>query len=873
MKYTRLAKAIALTMPLAMLAGCTSNDSSDDSGGIVPPPSSNGPVITFDPENGVVPFPSDLFGFDEDGTLRIPGESEWKTGDITESANAYWNYLGSQDGWGTSVPIVVSLTASEQGTVNINSDTLEAGVKLFKETENGNLEALTWNTDFRAIISKTGTLNIEPLKPFAEGTRYFVALTTAIVDGNGESIQPSEAYKTLLSSNDEMGIHLQSVIDKLAAAGISESTIAYGADFTTTSILAIMRPVVDKFLNDYANTTQISQITEVPDEPAPSSKQYRLANGEEGSTNLVVDAIKTAMEQEGIEFSSIDAKANDNYKLYTATINLPYYLDTPVAGDNCEYNQYVESLAGNAPSNFNEYRVAPQEFCPGAFSFWQTTGSDGTPSGIPVTGKTASDIYTYKSPAENAVKLLISIPAAVEKPANGFKTFMYAHGYGSSKDEITTIAGDLAAKGYAMIALDQPMHGDRSVDVDGDGKFDLNAALRRTDFVMGDNLLTTRGFMQQTMADYVGLRMAIANGVKNSDGEPLMDSENVHMAGLSLGGITSTSVSALLRDTQEQHPELADKLDLKTTSMGVPGGGVASVIIQSPLLEKEVREDFLESAAFRLHMAKLLDLYNPLEDLNKAAKVASLDAVDEYRVALEGEDLSNIEAIEDPDVKEKALAVEAAFNALTEGSDATLTSFDDFESQVWVSFASFAEREAQSVIDPSDPTNLAAVLAKHKDVPLFLVEAVGDGSNTFNPKDIANAVLNPFGKPWNPGDFIIVNQAQEMPLGGTDPLIRTLGLDILAGDQEASADNPVRGAARYGYGTHMSMAIGVPLENIHKKLLPHDVDVHNSIVSGIVSMAESNGTSISLPHLAESNGDELLLGEDEFPENPEYVEK
>ncbi len=882
-KHNKLARAITIALPLVFLAGCSS-DSNDDATTETTPPPSNGPVIIFDVANGNVPYPNNINGFDQDGTLAVFGESQWAqsidNGDLSESPNAYWNYYGSQDGWGASTPMIINLEGgAEVDPATLTGDT----VKLFRSVDGGNaFEALTYGEDFRAIVSDSGSINIEPLHPYDGGTRYLFALTAGIADTNGEPLTASSSYSQLLntSNNSEHSQNLKRVISDLEAAGIEGSTIVYGADFTVTSTLDILRPVVDKFLNEYAQSTEITNI-----------QAADTAYNKPFQTNaLVSDAIHNALKANGTPVPPLDTPPEEpkNYTLYTAEINLPNYLDTPELGINCSFHPNLVDEQGNPapgvtlPDNMNDFRIAPEKYCQAAFSYWQDS------HGKPLTGETAADIKVFAEPSENPIKVAISVPDS-NKFQPPYKTFMYAHGYGSSKDEITTIASDLAEQGYAMVAIDQPVHGDRAVDINGDGISDLDAGTRRTDFVMSDNLLTTRSFLTQVMLDYLGVRYAISNGVVdtiNNSATPLLDTDNVHMAGLSLGGIATTSISALLRDTQNRHPSSADKLDLKTTSMFVPGGGLASIILQSPALAGQIETDLLDTGMFRLEMARLLGSYNPTEDTTSDRKVAILDAFDARYRSLTEEDLANIPGIEDDQVRANAEALAAAFEVLVGAdSEEKLTSFSDFEHQAWLDFKPRAQIDAQSVVDAGDPMTLSTVFRndENQDEPLFLVESVGDGSNTYNEADIVKALAGI--KPWNPGDFIIVNQVHEMPLSGTDPLIRTMGLDILSCDLATTDDGEtcvfsgtVRGAARYGFGTHMSSAVAIDLSDKGKKgyLLPNDTDVHNSIIEGMLSFAESDGKKIELPNKGSVDdpkiSETLLLDESEFPASPDYKE-
>ncbi len=848
MQYTRLARAISLTLPVILLAGCD-DVLNDDVEEVTLQPQ----TLKFDPANGVIPYPNDIVGFDEDGTLKVPGETDW-VHNPKDSPNTYWNYYGTQQGWGTSVPIVLEFDKAPEesgGSPSIDPATFEGSIKMFRE-KNGTLKELIWNKDFRAILAKAGSINIEPLKPFDEASRYFIALTTGVQDVHGKPLQASSAYKQLLSSNDEMGLHLQEVIDQLEGAGISDSSIIYAADFTTGSNVSVIRQVVESYLSEYSAETKITNL--VP-EAVPTSTEK----------NTLVTEFSDLLEKEGVSIPEPESTEAPEYRVFSATINLPAYLDTPEMGVNCDYNEYVDSMQEGGshdshPENFNEYRVAPQEFCSGAFSYFQT--NDGTPINV----SNAADIRVFKESDQNSINARIYLPVG-EVPEAGFKVVMHSHGFGSSKDEAELFAEQLLGSGYAVIAIDHPLHGDRVVDIDGDGVADLDASVRRTDYASPENLLTTRGFMWQSALDYLGIRMAIANGVEDDQGNILLDTNNVHMLGGSLGGIHSTIISGMIKDAQENIPGYKEQLDLKTTTLNVPGAGVATVLMQSPVLLPELKEDILHSAAFRLFMAEKLGLYDPVTQLSKDEKVTALNKTDEYRNGLEDVDLTQPEQITDEQIRQLANEVLAASTVMGNSAPAD---FAEFEEQVWVAYETPAEIAYQAITDPSDPISYARVLAQYPDEPILLTEAVGDGSNDLNILGLGIALATE-GNEYNPGDFVIVNQSDEMPLGGTDPLIRALGLDLLVGGENGEEDvTTIRGAARYGYGTHVSSFVPMPVAMIDPDLLPNDMQVHSSIVGASISFMDSNGSFVKVKNRGFTNGDDLLLLEEDFADQPEY---
>ncbi|MEW7866921.1 VolA/Pla-1 family phospholipase [Aeromonas diversa] len=87
---------------------------------------------------------------------------------------------------------------------------------------------------------------------------------------------------------------------------------------------------------------------------------------------------------------------------------------------------------------------------------------------------------------------------------------------------------------------------------------------------------------------------------------------------------------------------------------------------------------------------------------------------------------------------------------------------------------------AQSVLDSADPINLGAGIKS--DLKLFATEIVGDGA-------------------LNLPDQVIPNSTKTSPLGGTEPLLKVLGLQSLTNTQVG----PIRHVARFVDGGHSSL--------------------------------------------------------------------
>jgi pimeloyl-ACP methyl ester carboxylesterase len=181
-------------------------------------------------------------------------------------------------------------------------------------------------------------------------------------------------------------------------------------------------------------------------------------------------------------------------------------------------------------------------------------------------------------------------------PPSGWPIVVFQHGITRNRTDMFAIAGTLAAQGYAVIAIDAPLHGitdktnpfyrnqlvagavpglvtnERTFDLDlsdnstqapgPDGQIDGSG----TYFINLSSLLTSRDNLRQANADLLELTDAI---VKGNVGGVKLDGSSVEFVGQSLGSIIGTAFMAI-----EPHVTVG--------VLNVPGGGVARLLDASP---------------------------------------------------------------------------------------------------------------------------------------------------------------------------------------------------------------------------------------------------------------------------------------------------
>jgi pimeloyl-ACP methyl ester carboxylesterase len=190
------------------------------------------------------------------------------------------------------------------------------------------------------------------------------------------------------------------------------------------------------------------------------------------------------------------------------------------------------------------------------------------------------------------IPLILTLPNAASgktKPAGGWPLVIFQHGITRNRTDMFAIAGTLAAQGFAVVAIDLPLHGltstsnpfyigntpfaalgahERTFDLDlannatgapgPDGTIDSSGSY----FINLTSLLTSRDNLRQGVADLLQLSHA-ASTLPNVDGA------HVSFVGQSLGSIVGTMF-------------LAVDPSVKTGVINVPGGGIARLLDASP---------------------------------------------------------------------------------------------------------------------------------------------------------------------------------------------------------------------------------------------------------------------------------------------------
>ncbi len=524
-------------------------------------------IITakFDPSNGVVPFPTNLLlSGTTDLTLNIPVADPTNFGDPKVAMNAL-------DGFSTVAPWSTTFSAPPRPS------TLAAGttVRVFQVTlsgPGGGVTGLTRelapNAEYVVALASsdsTGrTMAIVPTKPLQQLSSYLVVLTNGITDNAGNDATPDQTY-FLAKRTSPLCINGVSQEPLLPAAQACALEPLRRLTNSQEGAAAAAGIPSSKIVLTWVATTQA--IT-----PVMGAVQARIAQTP-ATAPLIVPT--------GMNLSQINPALPPIADVYVGAIDLPYYLAAPSA------------TAPTAPlAGF--WRAAPGAYVP------------------PFAGMLdpSSTFVTFANPLPVAnstqrVPLLLTIPNATSnrpKPAAGWPVVIYQHGITRDRTDMFAVAGTLASQGFAVIAIDAPLHGitssanplnagnpafaglgahERTFNLDltnnttgasgPDGVVDPSGSY----FINLPSLLTSRDNIRQAVADLLVLARAIPSARYTSSGTDF-DGARISFVGQSLGGIIGTVFMGIQPDT-------------RVALLNVPGGGIANLLEASPTFGPRIR--------------------------------------------------------------------------------------------------------------------------------------------------------------------------------------------------------------------------------------------------------------------------------------------
>lgn len=729
MKKLLLVSAIGVALGLV---GCGSGDEAPVSEQQQFEP--NAARVVFDPSNGEVPVPSNiLLSGTQDGTLNIP------VADPTDGSDPQVAINGL-DGWGThsTLTFSFSLPLDENGDrISIDAASLEAAgsIRIFETVMGGTAAAgeacaaaspaatcavvaeLTHGVDFTVVATGDNGVAVLPLRPWKPKTGYAVVLTNAIQDSLGRDVLASQTYGLMKRaepvSADPAAQGLQALIRSheaaLAAYGVDTDTVTYTSSFTTQSVVDVFGAIKSQLAQQVLVSAQAGapQGTTPVLQAAPQG--VTVAQALIGAGQLPNDPTNPAVAA---------ASAAD---LWGAQINIPYYSPLPTAENPTAPLTGRWRAACDSPASIlgalsagaitaeqlvafgvdpaavvaNPALLLPPNACldiPNLDNERHLTKFNPVPASQQQTIPAVMSIPNL--PVVNAVRAAQGLDP-LTAPADGWPVVIFQHGITQDKNNALALAGSMAIQGFAVVAIDHPLHGDRGFGA-------INASDSRdgnvTAYMNLSSLLTTRDNLRQSIADLLALRAGL-----NFTNAPI-DGNDVYFVGHSLGAIAGTGFTGITNTPLSGPLAPADAaFAVNASTLAMPGGSIANFLLGSPAFEPVIKSQLLYAALPEFATAA-----------NAAAEAAGVTvgsaAFGELLIQVYGQFIESVSAAE-----------LAAINA----------TFEQF---------AFA---AQTVVDSADPINYASVVAASGS-PVHVIEVVGDGADNLPDQVIPNTVA---GKP------------------------------------------------------------------------------------------------------------------------------
>ncbi|WP_158264511.1 hypothetical protein [Photobacterium rosenbergii] len=642
-----------------------------------------------------VTYPNDILLTDDDGTIEMKVETSGEEVDYRNYENVY----GALDGWSTGYPIIIPLMGPEH---DVDPTSLASSVIIFNAEEGSEL---VYDKDFTAEINEDGDLTILPMTVLSGSTTYVLALTDGLKNSAGESVLKASINYQKLEDGDDLG-HLlgneaSSQIQNnhnLVADAAGGQNIVYSAQFTTQSIY----PVMDEVVKNIDPNIELKI-------PSPLSSQTG------------------------------DSKAR---KLIKASLTVPYYLEMPQA-DTCIVPELYNDVTTDAVTQeiIKTIEANKVASCPELYSWWK--GANGEF----VTRDNPTPVATTTQDVEVDIYAPGDWDGEEQLPA-----VIFVHGITGHKGNAGLMANKIVADGRLVIAIDNPLHGDRGVNLDDDAEPEITATdgeinQDKASYLNLLSPLTLRDNQRQAVADQLALRKALNNA-------DFVNKDDISLVGQSLGGIIATMVS----DMSQHYP---DDLKFKTVSLVVPGMHLTDLVMNSPFLGEEVEGEIRNSTDIQLAVAGMVGVY----DSEVQTKVEGLNALAGFK-AESGENAEKATGIED-------------------------MVFDMVASEMYPA--------VQVAVDSGDPANFIQRQRDNTQQPLLMIEAAG----TCDPYILGDCVVEGGDNYDYIPDEVVVNYVPGKPLVGTEPLIEHLKLSAISeGTSDTEEGEVIRGVVRAMHGGH-----------------------------------------------------------------------
>jgi len=579
-----LQRLVPLAIAGLLLGACSGSSNSPRATPQPPATNSNGGFVSgimtarFDTAAGVIPFPNNLLSQgSRDLTVNAPAANPTNFGDPTVALNAI-------DGFSTSAPWTMVFSAALAPATLVPGQTVRVFEVQIVTSGPGTgavqsvVRELASPADFVAAVATSDasgrTLAIVPTRPLEELKSYMAVVTRGVTDTAGNNATPDQTYflakrtSPLASGSGAACVSLEPLLPASTACALEPLRALTNTFETAAAARGVVRN--DIVMSWVANTQGVT----------PTLRALRTTT-RSAPTRFIRTGLTTAA-----------AGLPPIGDIYIGTIELPYYLQAPGRGTPANPPSVV--LTGF-------WQAAPGAYAPP----FNALGLDPTSTNL-----TVANPFPVRRSTE-IVPVLATLPNAASgrtRPATGWPVVMFQHGVTRSRCDMLAISATMAQAGFAVIAIDQPLHGasptsttdtcrpfyigatpfaslgarERTFDVDlinnttgaagpdgvvdGSGSHNINLA----------SLLTSRDNLRQAATDLSVVAVTVPTMDLDGNGVPDFDGSRIVFVGQSLGGIVGTVFMAL-------------EPTVNTGVLNVPGGQIAFLLNGSPTFGPRIR--------------------------------------------------------------------------------------------------------------------------------------------------------------------------------------------------------------------------------------------------------------------------------------------
>lgn len=578
-----------------------------------------------------VPLPSFALMDTTDGTLGLPtGGDDSLTNPIAA--------MNTMDGWSTSMPIIMNFegTGLADGFATGGVYLLKLSGSLTSDTVPSVAGVLTLGTDFKVLSNaSTDTFTIVFNDSLDASSEYVLALSNELTDVNGDPVGMSASYAALKSSAvtytegslaqaQQVTQGVEKIFAGATAAGainLDTENIIYSTWFTTESVgdslfatkAATATGLASANLNgvwkDSANPNGVDLSTAYGMQFV-STKDFTTALSEDADFDKYIgggDADAIALAKGAINLMYTNSGANVDVS--EGFVQLPHYLEKDASNWNAQpFESAMPSLAkvSSALSNSAEQaNMAAQLIAAGIDTSVLATSqteqlkliglnivlADGSPLDSERVITKYSPVPQVKS-LESVEFLLFTKNGATPK-----NVVIYQHGITSAKENAYAFAYNLVGDDTAVLAIDLPIHGTRSLDDTRSANADVLAYLNLT------NLPVARDNVRQSALDVMGLRASLTASLQAGllASSPLSafnlnTGSQVKFLGHSLGGIVGTTAVAASNRTLGS--PTADALySFSSAAFENSGGQISNLLLGSTEFGPQVKHNVALSAS------------------------------------------------------------------------------------------------------------------------------------------------------------------------------------------------------------------------------------------------------------------------------------